>query len=102
MGGPTLMCTDRRQGQAFLLLVRNQQTQDVSQMNRGGTKAETCRTTITPSVHMESYSPDDNRFDLRPFLYPARFDHQFHKIDVLAAELPNRAVQPGADKAKVD
>ena len=51
---------------------------------------------------MESYSPDDNRFDLRPFLYPARFDHQFHKIDVLAAELPNGAVQPGADKAKVD
>ncbi|CAD6588874.1 MAG: glutamine-dependent NAD(+) synthetase [Tremellales sp. Tagirdzhanova-0007] len=59
-------------------------------------------TTITPAVHMESYSPDDNRFDLRPFLYPARFDHQFHKIDVLAEQLPNRATQPGLDKAKVD
>lgn len=23
-----------------------------------------CRTTITPSYHAESYSPDDNRFDL--------------------------------------
>ncbi|ORX33566.1 hypothetical protein BD324DRAFT_639339 [Kockovaella imperatae] len=59
-------------------------------------------TTITPAVHMESYSPDDNRFDLRPFLYPARFDHQFHRIDTLAAQLPNRATQPGSEKTKVD
>ena len=28
-------------------------------------------TTITPSYHAEQYSPDDNRFDLRPFLYPS-------------------------------
>jgi NAD+ synthase (glutamine-hydrolysing) len=41
-------------------------------------------------------------FDLRPFLYPARFTHQFGRIDKLAEELPNRAVQPGADKSKVD
>ncbi|KAF2144066.1 uncharacterized protein K452DRAFT_316825 [Aplosporella prunicola CBS 121167] len=27
-------------------------------------------TTITPAYHAEAYSPDDNRFDLRPFLYP--------------------------------
>ncbi|KAI9726823.1 MAG: glutamine-dependent NAD(+) synthetase [Chrysothrix sp. TS-e1954] len=27
-------------------------------------------TTITPSYHAEQYSPEDNRFDLRPFLYP--------------------------------
>lgn len=26
--------------------------------------------TLTPSFHVEGYSPDDNRFDLRPFLYP--------------------------------
>ena len=26
-------------------------------------------TVVTPSYHAESYSPDDNRFDLRPFLY---------------------------------
>ena len=25
-------------------------------------------TTLTPSYHAEQYSPDDNRFDLRPFL----------------------------------
>merc|ERR1719319_1821120 len=27
-------------------------------------------TVITPAYHAENYSPDDNRFDLRPFLYP--------------------------------
>ncbi|RDI87274.1 hypothetical protein Vi05172_g2917 [Venturia inaequalis] len=27
-------------------------------------------TTITPSMHANDYSPDDNRFDMRPFLYP--------------------------------
>ncbi|OBT51870.1 hypothetical protein VE04_06820 [Pseudogymnoascus sp. 24MN13] len=30
-------------------------------------------TTLTPSYHAEQYSPDDNRFDLRPFLYPSWF-----------------------------
>ncbi|KAK8845384.1 NAD+ synthetase [Kwoniella newhampshirensis] len=59
-------------------------------------------TTITPSVHMESYGPDDNRFDLRPFLYPSRFTHQFKKIDALAEQLPDRTTQPGADKSKMD
>jgi len=33
-------------------------------------------TTITPSYHAEQYSPDDNRFDLRPFLYPSWFGFQ--------------------------
>ncbi|KAL8641936.1 MAG: hypothetical protein Q9226_008568 [Calogaya cf. arnoldii] len=37
-------------------------------------------TVLTPSLHMEQYSPDDNRFDLRPFLYPG-FDWQYAKID---------------------
>lgn len=50
----------------------------------------------------ESYSPDDNRFDLRPFLYNAKFDHQFAKIDALAEQLPDRSAQPGSDKAKKD
>ncbi|KAL1741215.1 hypothetical protein HDZ31DRAFT_45915 [Schizophyllum fasciatum] len=48
-------------------------------------------TTITPAYHAESYSPDDNRFDLRPFLYPSRFPWQFKKIDDLAATLPDRS-----------
>eukprot|EP00920_Eleutheroschizon_duboscqi_P000806 GHVT01002075.1.p1 GENE.GHVT01002075.1~~GHVT01002075.1.p1 ORF type:complete len:450 (-),score=9.67 GHVT01002075.1:217-1566(-) len=34
-------------------------------------------TVITPSYHAESYSPDDNRFDHRPFLYPTSFTRQF-------------------------
>ncbi|XP_061819825.1 glutamine-dependent NAD(+) synthetase [Nerophis lumbriciformis] len=38
-------------------------------------------TSITPSYHAESYSPDDNRFDLRPFLYNTRWDWQFRSID---------------------
>ncbi|UZJ54145.1 hypothetical protein CBS101457_003465 [Exobasidium rhododendri] len=44
-------------------------------------------TTLTPSYHAESYSPDDNRFDLRPFLYPSRFPYQFDKIDALVARV---------------
>lgn len=38
-------------------------------------------TTVTPSYHAESYSPDDNRFDLRPFLYNTRWTWQFRSID---------------------
>ncbi|KAF8202233.1 hypothetical protein BJ912DRAFT_1110105 [Pholiota molesta] len=50
-------------------------------------------TTLTPSYHAESYSPDDNRFDLRPFLYPSRFPWQFKKIDAVAAALPDRSTR---------
>ncbi|GAB1607783.1 glutamine-dependent NAD(+) synthetase-like isoform X1 [Argonauta hians] len=38
-------------------------------------------TVLTPSYYAESYSPDDNRFDLRPFLYNSRWNWQFDKID---------------------
>lgn len=38
-------------------------------------------TTVTPSYHAESYSPDDNRFDLRPFLYNTKWPWQFRAID---------------------
>jgi len=38
-------------------------------------------TTITPSYHAECYSPDDNRFDHRPFLYNTRWPWQFAAID---------------------
>ncbi|XP_031500361.1 glutamine-dependent NAD(+) synthetase isoform X2 [Nymphaea colorata] len=40
-------------------------------------------TVLTPSYHAESYSPEDNRFDLRQFLYNTRWPYQFHKIDEL-------------------
>jgi NAD+ synthase (glutamine-hydrolysing) len=38
-------------------------------------------TTLTPSYHAENYSPDDNRFDLRQFLYNTRWPRQFAAID---------------------
>jgi NAD+ synthase (glutamine-hydrolysing) len=38
-------------------------------------------TVLTPSYHAESYSPDDNRFDHRPFLYRANWSWQFKVID---------------------
>ncbi|KAJ7252716.1 hypothetical protein B0H12DRAFT_608849 [Mycena haematopus] len=59
-------------------------------------------TTLTPSYHAESYSPDDNRFDLRPFLYPSRFPWQFKKIDEIAAVLPDRTISVISGKAKQD
>ncbi|KAK6947955.1 NAD/GMP synthase [Dillenia turbinata] len=44
-------------------------------------------TVLTPSYHAESYSPEDNRFDLRQFLYNARWPYQFRKIDELVEKL---------------
>jgi NAD+ synthase (glutamine-hydrolysing) len=43
------------------------------------------QTTLTPSYHAESYSPDDNRFDLRQFLYNSSWTRQFTAINSLAA-----------------
>ncbi|EJD07304.1 glutamine-dependent NAD synthetase with GAT domain-containing protein [Fomitiporia mediterranea MF3/22] len=58
-------------------------------------------TTLTPAYHAESYSPDDNRFDLRPFLYPSRFPFQFKKIDETAKRLPDRS-KSDESKTKTD
>lgn len=44
-------------------------------------------TVMTPSYHAESYSPEDNRFDLRQFLYNARWPYQFRKIDEMVKEI---------------
>lgn len=46
-------------------------------------------TTLTPSYHAEEYSPDDNRFDLRPFLYPTRWPRQFAVVDSMLKSLPS-------------
>ncbi|KAG7436735.1 Glutamine-dependent NAD(+) synthetase [Fusarium oxysporum f. sp. raphani] len=36
----------------------------------------------TPAVHVENYSPDDHRFDLRPLVYPSPWQSwSFQKID---------------------
>ena len=43
--------------------------------------------TITPAYHAEGYSPDDNRFDLRQFLYNINWTWQFKRIDNLAKNL---------------
>ena len=42
-------------------------------------------TVLTPSYHAENYSPDDNRFDLRQFLYNNAWTRQFGTIDELVA-----------------
>ena len=42
-------------------------------------------TTLTPSYHAEQYSPDDNRFDLRPFLYPMSLEHQHQDMEDMVA-----------------
>lgn len=44
-------------------------------------------TTLTPSYHAENYSPDDNRFDLRPFLYQTKWTRQFNTIDSITKNL---------------
>lgn len=46
-------------------------------------------TTMTPAYHAEAYSPDDNRFDLRPFLYNASWKWQFNRIDQDVVKLEN-------------
>ncbi|GFZ01501.1 carbon-nitrogen hydrolase family protein [Actinidia rufa] len=60
-------------------------------------------TVLTPSYHAESYSPEDNRFDLRQFLYNARWPYQFRKIDELARELDGEkmALTKSSDQEKM-
>eukprot|EP01034_Spumella_vulgaris_P017467 gene17467-22278_t len=49
-------------------------------------------TTLTPSYHAENYSPDDNRFDLRQFLYNTKWTRQFNTIDsILQSASPTPA-----------
>jgi len=38
-------------------------------------------TVTTPSIHMDSYSADDNRYDMRPILYNRNWNWQFECID---------------------
>lgn len=50
-------------------------------------------TTLTPAYHAENYSPDDNRFDLRPFLYNTGWSWQFRCIEDQVLQLERRAQQ---------
>lgn len=54
-------------------------------------------TTITPAYHAEAYSPDDNRFDLRQFLYNTKWTLQFSAIDEVVARYADEEV-PDKDK----
>ena len=51
-------------------------------------------TVLTPSYHAVHYSPDDNRFDLRPFLYNTDWECQFELIDRIAASLEAQLPPP--------
>jgi NAD+ synthase (glutamine-hydrolysing) len=59
-------------------------------------------TVLTPSYHAESYSPEDNRFDLRQFLYNSRWPYQFRKMDELAKKLDGETVIPVSKLTKGD
>ncbi|CAK6449854.1 unnamed protein product [Pipistrellus nathusii] len=50
-------------------------------------------TTLTPAYHAESYSPDDSRFDLRPFLYHVGWPWQFRCIESQVLQLERRERQ---------
>ncbi|XP_048340740.1 glutamine-dependent NAD(+) synthetase isoform X5 [Sphaerodactylus townsendi] len=49
-------------------------------------------TILTPSYHAANYSPDDNRFDLRPFLYNSAWSWQFRCIDEQVSKLESKEV----------
>jgi NAD+ synthase (glutamine-hydrolysing) len=50
-------------------------------------------TTITPSLHCESYSLDDNRYDLRQFLYNSYWTFQFNNIDKFVKDNENYGIR---------
>ncbi|XP_050811288.1 glutamine-dependent NAD(+) synthetase isoform X1 [Gopherus flavomarginatus] len=51
-------------------------------------------TTLTPAYHAENYSPEDNRFDLRPFLYNSTWSWQFRSIDKQVSNLESKEGKP--------
>uniref|UniRef100_A0A182U6G3 Glutamine-dependent NAD(+) synthetase n=1 Tax=Anopheles melas TaxID=34690 RepID=A0A182U6G3_9DIPT len=57
-------------------------------------------TVLTPSYHAESYSPDDNRFDHRPFLYRANWTWQFRAIDAELELLAKHQARLEEERAK--
>ncbi|CAH2355498.1 glutamine-dependent NAD(+) synthetase [[Candida] railenensis] len=59
-------------------------------------------TTMTPAYHAEQYSPDDNRFDLRPFLINPRFPWATKKIDEVVAVITKREEEIKANNLSVE
>ncbi|KAM4058114.1 carbon-nitrogen hydrolase [Hirsutella rhossiliensis] len=56
-------------------------------------------TIITPSVHLSGYNPDDNRHDLRPFLYVVNWPWQFGKIKEHVEHLESKIKEKRGAKA---
>lgn len=52
-----------------------------------------------PRPCTEAYAPDDNRFDLRQFLYNVRWPWQFARIDEAVARDAQRAAEAGGGPA---
>ncbi|XP_072941486.1 glutamine-dependent NAD(+) synthetase isoform X1 [Epargyreus clarus] len=61
-------------------------------------------TVLTPACHAEAYSPDDNRFDHRPFLYRVHWNWQFRTIDEAVAQMTKdkRGSSREGDSSKQD
>lgn len=59
-------------------------------------------TTMTPAYHAEQYSPDDNRFDLRPFLINPRFTFASKKIDEIVENIKSREKEIMTNNLSVD
>jgi NAD+ synthase (glutamine-hydrolysing) len=59
---------------------------------------------LTPAVHLSAYDPDDNRHDLRPFLYVVDWPWQFAKIRAHAGVLEEkgRARRAAAEEVAMD
>jgi len=55
-------------------------------------------TVLTPAYHAEAYGTDDNRFDLRQFLYDTRWEMQFEQIDKIVLEYERKRLDPAVGK----
>jgi len=54
-------------------------------------------TVLTPSYHAENYSPDDNRFDHRQFLYNIFWPWQYRKMEEMASAAAAPHVEQSGD-----
>ncbi|KAK4984591.1 glutamine-dependent NAD(+) synthetase [Elasticomyces elasticus] len=50
-------------------------------------------TTITPAYHAEQYSPDDNRYDMRPFLIESSFSWVSAKIEKMLGVMEDKKAE---------
>ncbi|KAK3373776.1 hypothetical protein B0T24DRAFT_624539, partial [Lasiosphaeria ovina] len=57
-------------------------------------------TVLTPALHCNDYAPDDNRFDLRPFLYPPFWrSFSFKRIDMELEKIEKKLASKKAKEA---